>query len=155
MNSFDVIEDFLTSEDLIKYQTFAKSISRSNSIVKNDILVNEFWDKYSNKFNNINPNWIGLYPEVTITNSNRPISPHYDEKKYDENYKVLIYLNDVKNGGTVFYVDNKEVIIENKKNKLVIFNISLLHKGQDFLVEGQINKKVKKLAIGFRLKEKN
>jgi hypothetical protein len=61
---------------------------------------------------------------------------------------MFIYLNEVPNGGTIFFDGADEQLVENKLNRLVIFNIGLYHKSQNFLVgDNTFNKKL----IGFRI----
>jgi hypothetical protein len=83
---------------------------------------------------------------VTITNSNNPVFKHTDSKFKNEQFKILIYLNNVHNGGTVFYTEKTSISIMNKENRLVVFDINIPHESQKF------SKSDKKIAIGFRLK---
>ena len=80
------------------------------------------------------------------TKNKRSLGKHKDSiTLYKEKYKILIYLNEVINGGTIFYIDSSTQLVENKKNRLVIFDINLPHESQKF------NGEQEKIAIGFRL----
>ncbi len=57
-------------------------------------------------------------------------------------------MNNVVDGGTIFFINNKKELIKNKYNRLVVFDIRLLHKSQVF------KKGVIKKTIGFRIKIK-
>lgn len=141
-----VKDNFLQLEDLEFLRAYA--IENVNTILKDESLTLWFWRKYREKLLEINSRWVGLYPDVTITNSSKPIGKHQDRTTITQaREKLLIYLNEVPNGGTVFFVDGEEVLIQNKVNRLVCFDIQLYHQSENFKVEGQL---VNKLAIGFR-----
>lgn len=143
------IDDFLEPEDLIKYQNYVFCSGLSQKIKEDHELTTEFWNKYGDKLNqNLKDlsTFSGLYPYVTITNSNNPVFKHTDSKFKNEQFKILIYLNNVHNGGTVFYTEKTSISIMNKENRLVVFDINIPHESQKF------SKSDKKIAIGFRLK---
>lgn len=140
----DTIDEFLSQEDLQKCIDYAKSTT-GNRIVKIPDFADYVWNKYSNKLLSINPTWSGIHHDITLTNSIKPISKHQDRKRNNETKKLLIYLNDLENGGTIFYTSEGEILVENRKNRLVCFDINLYHSGQNF-TEGR------KLSIGFRPK---
>ena len=97
----------------------------------------------SNKFKELGV--FGLSDDITISKNNKPIPKHKDNKVSGETHKILIYLNTVNNGGgTYFYIDGKEILVENKINRLVLFDINIEHKGQEFSSDY-----IKK-TIGFR-----
>lgn len=146
------IDDFLDAEDLSKYKMYVSASGLSQNIRQDDGLTREFWCKYREKINASVPSSLyfsGLYPHVTITNSKKPVIRHLDNKVHDEKYKLLIYLNTIVKGGTVFFVDEKNTqqLVTNKENRAVIFDINLYHESQKFDVIGQ----EKKMAIGFRM----
>lgn len=141
-----VKDNFLQLEDLEFLRAYA--IENVNTILKDESLTLWFWRKYREKLLEINSRWVGLYPDVTITNSSKPIGKHQDRTTITQaREKLLIYLNEIPNGGTVFFVAGEEVLIQNKVNRLVCFDIQLYHQSENFKVEGQL---VNKLAIGFR-----
>jgi hypothetical protein len=146
------IDDFLDAEDLTKYKMYINASGLSQNIRQDDALTTEFWSKYGDKINASIPplHFTGLYPHVTITNSSKPVIRHLDNKVQNETYKLLIYLNHIERGGTVFFIDDKntEQLVKNKENRAVIFDINLYHKSQKFEVSSQ----KKKMAIGFRMK---
>lgn len=136
------VDDFFLQEDLQKCIDYARTIT-GNKIVKNSEFTDYLWRGYYDKFLSINPDWRGLHPHITLTNSMKPISKHKDQRKNNETQKLLIYLNNLKGGGTIFYLPNETLLVENKQNRLVCFDINLLH-------EGQIFDEGRKIAIGFR-----
>jgi hypothetical protein len=143
------IDNFLEPEDLIKYQNYVLCSGLTQKIKEDYELTSDFWNKYGDKLNqNLKDlsNFSGLYPYVTITNSNVPVFKHTDSKFKNEKFKILIYLNNVHNGGTIFYTEETISII-NKENRLVVFDIDIPHESQKF------SKDHKKIAIGFRLKK--
>jgi len=85
-----------------------------------------------------------------LSRNKTPIKEHYDRIKEDETYKVLIYLNNVSNGGT-YFCKNKEndewVYTNNKQGTVVIFDMKLLHKGDPEMGD------IVKYALGIRLVE--
>ena len=85
---------------------------------------------------------LGISDDITISKNNKPIPKHRDTKVSGETHKILIYLNNV--SGTYFYIDGKEILVENKVNRLVLFDINIEHKGQEFSCDY-----IKK-TIGFR-----
>lgn len=146
----NIIDNFLEPEDLLLYRKFVLESGAHQKIVKDETLVSNFWSKYSHKLSKY---CSGLYPHVTITNSSRPVIRHTDAKiNGDEQYKMLIYLNRIQNGGTIFYKDSsshEEGIVMNKENRAVVFDINLPHESQKFVCGGE-----RKMAIGFRLLKK-
>ena len=141
------IDNFLSDEVLKTCQDYI-NIFNGQGITTDKDFVNNFWKENKEKIQSINPDWIGLHNNVTKTNNSKPVDTHLDKKISNEKYKMFIYLNEVPNGGTIFIDGNNEKLVENKLNRLVIFNINLYHKSQNFLVE---NNKFKKKLIGFRI----
>lgn len=140
-----IIDDFLSLEDLEYYKDYInKHFSESNVFVSNEDMISTFWKKYKEKIQS-KVDITGLTNRITMGKSNIPIPKHTDRCFENEKYKLLIYLNNVPNGGTVFLTQPPQKI-ENKANRLVIFDMSLLHKGECFS-GGQI-----KYTIGFRAK---
>ena len=143
------IDDFLDPEDLIKYQNYVLYSGLSQKIKEDQELTTAFWEKYGDKLNkNLNgvSTFSGLYPYVTVTNSTNPVFKHTDSKFKNEKFKILIYLNNVQNGGTVFFKEKSAITIMNKENRLVLFDIQIPHESEKFC------KNDKKIAIGFRIK---
>ncbi len=142
---YKIIDNFLDDDDLKKMNEFINLNKEIPKITNNKEIPNYIIDKYKYKLNDLNI--IKVYDKLTIsTIKTGDVGPHYDEQFEDETHKVLLYLNSVENGGTVFYINNKEELIENKCNRLVVFDIRLLHKSQVF------KKGVIKKTIGFRIK---
>jgi hypothetical protein len=141
-----IIDDFLKPEDLLKYQNYVINSKLKQTIIKDDAFTTEFWNTYGEKLNQHfkEMHFSGVYPQVTISHSNKPITKHTDGKLEDEKYKILIYLNTVLDGGTKFY-DETTYTVENRMNRLVVFDIRLPHEGQKFVINS-----IKKMTIGFR-----
>lgn len=137
-----IVDNFFEQDDLYRCVEYAKSIT-SNRIVEDAYFAQEIWSRYSTKLQEINSEWTGLYQEITLTNSKKPISRHLDKKRGDASQKLLIYLNNLDGGGTLFYIDDRTLLVENKQNRLVCFDIKIEHEGQIFSGD-------RKLAIGFR-----
>jgi hypothetical protein len=81
--------------------------------------------------------YIGDYPfstkgprdHIVFGKRGAPIPEHVDDMSHGEMYKVLIYLNDVKNGGTWFRDGDSYVEVEAGAGSVVIFDMRLYHKG--------------------------
>lgn len=141
-----IMDDFLSHDDLLFYQQYVMKKNLHQNIIEDETVTKDFWSKYGEKVNSC-IQCSGLYPNVTITNSKKPVIRHIDGKFHDEKYKLLIYLNTIPKGGTIFYMDKKHQLVENKENRAVIFDMALSHESQAF-----VYKDTKKMAIGFRLK---
>lgn len=144
------IDDFLDQEDLSFYKRYIINSRLSQNIRDDAAFTAKFWSKYGEKINKHlekdGLHFDGVYDKVTYTNSKNPVIRHRDCKIHDEQFKVLIYLNYVPKGGTIFFLEKNTQLVINKENRLVIFDMSLEHESQKF--EG-----CTKLAIGFRLKK--
>lgn len=138
-----IIDDFLDEKDLLKYQEFVKSSGKKQNIIEDQKMTSEFWRKYGSKCGD---DVKEIYPYVTITNNSKPVGRHRDAILKEERYKILIYLNDITNGGTKFYVGGETVQIKNAKNRMVMFDMSIEHESEIF------KSKTNKMVIGFRLK---
>ena len=145
------IDDFLEESDVEKYCEYIEKQKVKQSIIKDEKMTSEFWMKYGEKIGGTE-----IIPYVTITNSTHPVGRHRDMRHGGtEKYKLLIYLNNVENGGTMFYIKEergeKVQVVKNKRNRLVIFDMDLDHESEKFgkrTVGGVITMKK---AIGFRL----
>ena len=137
-----IIDDFLDESDIIYYTQFIEKQNKKQSIINDEQITNQFWNKYKEKIGGNS----GILSSITTTKNKWPLGKHKDSTLDKEKYKILIYLNDVINGGTIFYIDkNKTQLVQNKKNRLVIFDINIIHESQKFKGEQE------KIAIGFRL----
>lgn len=146
MNSkVNIVDEFLSQEDLDSMKLYV--ISRKNGIIRDSKLTDYIWQKYKFKFLEFDSNITELFDYVTITNSNSPIILHQDVKHRNNKWKILIYLNQIEDGGTIFMINDEEYLVENKPNRLVFFDIELFHKSQKFE-----SKDKNKLCIGFRAK---
>jgi hypothetical protein len=143
------IDDFLEQEDVLKYKNYIIDSGLSQNIRKDDELSTDFWSKYGEKLNkSLDLHFSGVYPQVTLTHSRKPVSKHTDSKFGDEKFKILIYLNTIRNGGTIFFMSDNEIrSVNNKENRLVVFDMMIPHESEKF-TEGQ-----RKMAIGFRLRQ--
>lgn len=144
------IDNFLEPEDLVKFRNYVINSGLTQNIREDSTLTTEFWNTYGDKINqNVSDlHFTGLYSQVTFSHSAKPVTKHTDCRYKDEKYKLLIYLNSVPQGGTLFFGKTTTTIIQNVVNRAVIFDIRLPHEGQKFTING-----TKKIAIGFRLKE--
>ena len=141
--AYKVIDNFLSIEDLEMLSEYVENNGSAQSRYKSKDIANNIYTKYVDKFKELGI--LGLSDEITISKNNKPIPKHTDNKVSGETHKILIYLNNVNNGGgTYFYIDGKEILVENKINRLVLFDINIEHKGQEFSCEY-----IKK-TIGFR-----
>ena len=140
---YQVIDNFLSIEDLEMLLEYVENNGSAQSRFKSKDTANYMYTKYEDTFKEFGI--LGLNDEITISNNNKPIPKHKDNKISGETHKILIYLNNVNNGGgTYFYIDGKEILVENKVNRLVLFDINIEHKGQEF------SRDYIKKTIGFR-----
>jgi hypothetical protein len=141
--AYQVIDNFLSIEDLEMLSEYVDNNGSAQSRYKSKDIANNIYTNYVDKFKELGI--FGLSDEITISKNNKPIPKHRDNKVCGETHKILIYLNNVNNGGgTYFYIDGKEILVENKVNRLVLFDINIEHKGQEFSSDY-----IKK-TIGFR-----
>lgn len=149
MNIF-IVDNFLDDTDLIQYRDFVKSRSNHTiqKVIANSQLAEEFWFKYGKKIVELDPTCTGVFSSITVTHTETPIQLHVDSNRHNEYYKILIYLNSVSNGGTIFYPNDKIKLVENRQNRLVMFDMRIPHESQNFQIQDQ---KIKKIAIGFRV----
>ena len=136
---------FFSFEDLSFFKDYV--LNKKNGVIQDSYIIEKIWNNYKNKLVTIQENLTGLLNWVTITNSGGFTLLHRDLKLEDEKFKILIYLNQIEDGGTIFIIDDVEYLIENKSNRLVLFDIELYHKGQIFA-----EKNKNKLCLGFRVK---
>jgi hypothetical protein len=81
--------------------------------------------------------YIGEYPfstkgprdKIVFGKRGVPIPEHVDDMSHGETYKVLIYLNDVQNGGTWFRDGDSYIEVEAGAGSVVIFDMRIYHKG--------------------------
>jgi hypothetical protein len=139
---YKIIDNFLTEEDFLNYQNMfsRKSIQQISSFCTG--IPKYINQKYRNKLDECGIT--SLDPSLIISICDKPIYKHQDKNLNNEKYKLLLYLNEVPNGGTILYIDDKEVLVENKLNRLLIFDISLYHKSEEFSTN------YIKRTIGFR-----
>jgi hypothetical protein len=147
--SIIVCDHFLSNEDFERFREYVVNKKVNQDVINDSILTTDFWKHYGQRLQDLdlNPKCSGITRNVTVTNTQSPIGRHIDKNHHGERYKVLIYLNDVPNGGTLFYPPTGTRLVENKANRLVLFDLSILHESQKF----DIRRQIKKIAIGFRL----
>ena len=140
---YKVIDNFLSIEDLKMLSEYVDNNGSTQSRYKSKDIANYIYTNYADTLKELGV--FGLSDDITISKNNKPIPKHRDDKVSGETHKILIYLNDVNNGGgTYFYIDGKEFLVENKVNRLVLFDINIEHKGQEF------SRDCIKKTIGFR-----
>ena len=146
------IDDFLEEIDVKKYLDYVEKSGKIQNIIEDLKLTVDFWEKYGGKIIDCCCGSGGkILPYVTITNGSRAVSRHKDSRMGGEKYKILIYLNNVEKGGTIFYgCGGGGEKIANKKNRCVIFDMDIEHESEKF--DGGVKREVKKKkAIGFRV----
>jgi hypothetical protein len=148
--SIIVCDDFLSNEDFECFRKYVLSKNKTQDVFDDPSFATQFWNRYQKQIRDfdLNPKCSGITSNITITYNSSPIGRHIDTNYHGERYKILIYLNDVPNGGTLFYPPTGTRIVENRANRLVLFDLSILHESQKF--NKQMNR-LKKMAIGFRL----
>ena len=120
---YKVIDNFLSIEDLEMLSEYVDNNDSAQSRYKSKDITNYIYTNYEDKFKELGI--FGLSDDITISKNNKPIPKHRDNKVSGETHKILIYLNNV-------------------NNRLVIFDINIEHKGQEFSCDY-----IKK-TIGFR-----
>lgn len=143
--SIIILDDFLDPNDLIKFQEYVKAKHTSQKIIEDPDWASAFWERYGERLSQAHPEWKGVYPCVTVTHTSTPIARHVDKQRFNEQYKILIYLNNVPNGGTIFYLKEGPQTVQNKANRLVGFDMHISHESERF------HPSLKKMAIGFRV----
>lgn len=137
-----IIDDFFDKETLKAVSILVLKSRDRQRIVSNPRITDYIYRKCEDKFRSIGIT--GLQPHITITKNNMPIGKHVDSYLPGVTHKILIYLSNVPDGGTIFYVDGQPHLVENKVNRMVLFDIRLEHESQKF------SPKLLKIAIGFR-----
>lgn len=90
---------------------------------------------------------VDVLNKITLSKSKSAIGEHFDKRFDNEKYKLFVYLNDVKNGGTYFKDGNEWIYVENSKGSIVIFDMHISHKGDEKQED------IYKYLIGIRLVE--
>jgi hypothetical protein len=145
-----VCDNFLSNEDFDRFREYVVNKQASQNVVNDSTFAQEFWCLYGKRLQELAliPKCTGIAPSVTVTHTSSPIGRHTDVNHHGERYKILIYLNDIPNGGTIFYPPTGTQRVENKANRLVLFDMSILHESDKFNLQ---HPRIKKMAIGFRL----
>jgi len=139
---YKVVDDFLSEEYLNMLHDYVDSNSSTQSIVVDNELSSKIYNSHIDKFNDLGI--VGLSDHITISKGIIPIAKHKDNVICGETHKILIYLNNIPNGGTYFDIGGKEELIENRVNRLVLFDIKIAHRSQEF------SRDYIKKTIGFR-----
>ena len=151
-----VVDDFITQADADLFITEINKQTKDNrkiQAIRKNVEHVHIIRGYKDKFDTIDfdgNTYVDLHEDVTYSKHFKGIGKHIDKKIYGDRWKMLIYLNHVENGGTVFYTSsksNESIRVENKPLRAVFFDIQLSHSGQNF---SNTNNTVK-YAIGFRL----
>ena len=154
MKNVIVVENFLSEEECAYYRKIIDDGYKKQSlqlIAKREDIVNKFVVDHLDDLRMINLNGDttkGVHNDVTLSRSSKALPRHKDKViRKDDKWKLLIYLNDVKEGGgTIFYEDMKTkegFKVHNKIGSAVFFDISLPHAGERISEQ--------KYTIGFRL----
>lgn len=146
MSQIQIMDDFLTNEQVIEYRTLVDSYGLFSSIICNrDDIIDAFSITHKEKLESV----FGITrvtPYMTVSRGLRNLDWHYDRSLDGDTHKLLIYLDDV--AGTLFRLqDEKQQIyhIEPKAGRAVLFPFSLEHKGEE------ITGTREKYTIGFRV----
>jgi hypothetical protein len=143
------VDDFLDPIDLEYYSNYVQSRNMTQKVLNDPETTQKFWERYGEAITQIVPG-SRICPSVTVTHTNTPIRRHTDVNHHGERCKILIYLNNVSDGGTIFYPSGvPEIVIENRANRLVVFDMDIAHESQNFTHSNSYRQK--KIAIGFRL----
>ena len=88
------------------------------------------------------------YDDVTFSKHVHAIQTHVDLVYDKERYKVGVYLNELTQGGTIFYDTNRNEYtrVPHKKGRVVMFDIRLPHAG-----EALVNRE-QKYMVGIRVR---
>ena len=138
--AYKIIDNFLSIEDLEMLSMYVDNNGSAQSRCKSKEIADYINTNYVDKFKELGI--LGISDDITISKNNKPIPKHRDKKLSGETHKILIYLNNV--SGTYFYIAGKEILVESKLNRLVLFDIYIEHRGQEFSCDN-----IKK-TIGFR-----
>lgn len=137
--SVHVLDDFLTEDDIHMFL----NLEQKGGIYKKPELCRRVAQQYKERL----AREAGVEitsDQCTVGITPTPMRRHTDQRFGNETAKVLIYLNSVDKGGTVFWIGNTRHLIENKRNRCVVFDISLQHESEAF-----VDNTVKR-TIGFR-----
>lgn len=146
--SIYICDDFLSETDLIRFQEYVTNHSVSQKVIEDSTFSESFWKTYGEQICKLDPKCTGVASSVTVTHTSAPIGRHKDINHHGEHYKALIYLNSIPKGGTLFYPPTGTQLVENKPNRLVLFDMDILHESQKFDYRQH---RTKKMAIGFRV----
>jgi hypothetical protein len=146
VNNIHVIDNFLQPDDL-KYTSnyIISQREHHNRIISDKAITDFIWSRYKSVLKQYNISCVHDY--VTVTYDKKPIGPHKDKILNNEKYRLIIYLNKVDNGGTIFYVDDKKYLVDNQVNRLVIFDINLYHRAE---LPSTLEYSTQKMLIGIR-----
>lgn len=154
MKDVIVVENFLSEDECAYYRKIIDDGYKKQSlqlIAKREDIVNKFIADHLDDLRMIDLSGVttkGVHNDVTLSRSSKAIPRHKDKViRKDDKWKLLIYLNDIKDGGgTIFYetMKTKEGFkVNNKMGSAVFFDITLPHAGE------RISEM--KYTIGFRL----
>lgn len=129
-------------ESLMKH--FPKG-NYTGKIVESKTVPNELLELYKTYCRDSPIEIVSADTRYTIGASYEPIWLHTDNYyESADKWKIFVYLNDVKNGGTIFREGGKDILIKNGQGSVVLFDIKIPHLGQFS------NSRVPKYTIGFR-----
>jgi hypothetical protein len=141
-----VIDDVITTEEVATYLDLVKRSPLKQGNKDYPDVTASFWGRHGTRLTELG--FTGILPTVTVSKNKSPLPRHTDQRIGAGTYKVLIYLNEVPAGGTVFYLSGgREELIENRLGRMVLFNIGLPHASQVFSRSGGRIK----YTIGFRI----
>ena len=141
-----VIDDVITAEEVATYLDLVKRSPLKQGNENHPDFTAAFWSRHATRLAELG--FTGILPTVTVSKNKSPLPRHTDQRIGAGTYKVLIYLNEVPAGGTVFYLPGGwEELVENRVGRMVLFDIGLPHASQVFSRRGDRMK----YTIGFRI----
>lgn len=117
----------------------------TGKIIESKTVTNELLELYKTYCADSPIEFVSADTRYTVGASYMPIGLHTDNN-YETagSWKIFVYLNDVKYGGTIFREGGKDILIENGEGSVVLFDIKIPHFGQ------RGNNRTPKYTIGFR-----
>ena len=145
-----LLEDYINTTQCKSLIYSINKIGQKQNVVCVPEIAQELWEYIGPKISeqiffdakrNFHFNIVNISNHITITNDDKPTRIHRDMTvDHKDTFKLAFYLNEIaKGGGTIFYDDTKNfddnsrnIIVKNKPGSGILFDLSLLHKGQDF-----------------------
>lgn len=145
-----IYDDVFDAALLERFVAYVKAVALPQKVVENQSLAEACWAQLAPQLPlELTRELTEILPLVTVTHTRQPIGRHYDRRHAHERAKVLVFLNEVPEGGTLFHLPRPHatsLLVENRRNRVVVFDLGLAHESQRFAPQHT------KMAIGFRLR---